>query len=49
MPTETPKRRTPSPASDQYDPPRVEMSLNAEALEREVLYAGTGGASGPDA
>ena len=42
MPTEKLKSRTSPPTSDQYDPPRVERSLNAEELEREVLYAGNG-------
>ncbi len=28
-----------------YEPPRVESVLTADELEREVQYAGTGGAS----
>ena len=39
MPREMLKSRTPPPR-DPYDPPRVEMSLSAEELAREVLYAG---------
>ena len=27
-----------------YEPPRIEARLTAEALEHEILYAGTGSA-----
>jgi hypothetical protein len=30
-----------------YEPPRVERVLTPAELEREVLYAGAAGASGP--
>jgi hypothetical protein len=35
----------PSPAPDQYEPPRIEQVLGPDELEREVHYAGT--ISGP--
>lgn len=41
MPTEKPTSPTTPPAGE-YEPPRVEMSLSPETLEREVLYAGRG-------
>jgi hypothetical protein len=37
-------RRREAEASHGYEPPRIELRLTAEALEREILYAGTGSA-----
>jgi hypothetical protein len=39
MPME-PRTDTTPPESGHYEPPRVEILLTAEALEREILYAG---------
>jgi hypothetical protein len=37
----TPDSRQPSPQTAiEYDPPRIELVLTPEELEREVLYAG---------
>jgi hypothetical protein len=35
-----PGTETTSPEPRRYEPPRVEILLTAEALEREILYAG---------
>jgi hypothetical protein len=32
----------PAPTVPGYDPPRIETRLTAEALEREIRYAGEG-------
>ena len=35
-----PHTDTTPPEPSRYEPPRVEIQLTAEALEREILYAG---------